>query len=453
MTRANVIALSVDSEAAVELLGKALDGTPHRLFVDGIRHFTIRTPAVDEEGQSSSVAGQIIVTPAGSQIVLDSTPLIGPTVAWLGVGFCALVGLVGIGAALNGAFGGIVATLVVAFFAAALGYANRQAQLKQQEVVAHLNAAFADLPKLAALPAPARSRLLQEHLVERRSQLLLSGAAPGSDGLELDLRHGYVYPLQRALGAVDLLVGDAAFDDRFIVQCNDLPFARAWLSPPIRARLVDLADYIGVHLEAGQLKLTELTSLPSSAERRRAYELGDWLAGRGRGLLDEWRAVAARLGGSVRAASDGWAADGSAAIVVNRGGHDIVIDGWLLDVGGRRLFTRLRCPRVTTSRDELVLWSRTLERSPRLAAPLRTVSVDVDGFDAAYEARASAGHVVPATLASALLACRADCVHVDGEAVTVYLRGFETDDARLMAACELLLIARDDATPQRGPYR
>ncbi len=71
MTRANVIALSVDGEAAVELLGKALDGTPHRLVVDGIRRFTIHTPAVDEDGQPSSVAGQIVVTPAGSQIVLD----------------------------------------------------------------------------------------------------------------------------------------------------------------------------------------------------------------------------------------------------------------------------------------------------------------------------------------------------------------------------------------------
>jgi hypothetical protein len=128
------------------------------------------------------------------------------------------------------------------------------------------------------------------------------------------MRHGYVYPLGRALGVEDKSIGDAVFDDRFVIKTNDVPFARAWLSPVIRARLLELVDRVAVSLDDGELRIVRLSAFDPPAERQRAVDLAGWIAGRGGELLGEWRALAAKLDGRVRAVDGCWAADGSAAV-------------------------------------------------------------------------------------------------------------------------------------------
>ncbi len=49
--------------------------------------------------------------------------------------------------------------------------------------------------------------------------------------------------LARAVGAQDVEIGDAAFDDTFMIKASDEVFARAWLNSTVRKRLLGASDW------------------------------------------------------------------------------------------------------------------------------------------------------------------------------------------------------------------
>lgn len=73
----------------------------------------------------------------------------------------------------------------------------------------------------------------------RRTWRALGLGCQNSRGLTLQLTtQGFLSGLGAALGMQDVKVGDAAFDDRFVVKTNDPEFIRAALLPEIRSALL-----------------------------------------------------------------------------------------------------------------------------------------------------------------------------------------------------------------------
>lgn len=326
-----------------------------------------------------------------------------------------------------------------------------------------LERAFADAPTLPATGAPppllpAGDGEVREYLPGESKTLFAMAKVPGAAGLRLEVERGSLDVLDRALGARDALVGDEAFDERFVVETNDVPFARAWLGPRIRGALLAVRDHVAVRLVDGELTLARRSDKVSPLDQQRIFELARLLAGRGRELAAQWQALAGALGGTLRADGGVFAPDGSAAVAVERAGVAITIDGWREPAGGARtrLYTRVRGARLLADRVALAAWRRGGQR-PAVDGALDERTSGDAGFDAAYELRASAdaaAWLTPA-LAHKIAAGGADRLLVDGDGVTLLFAGFASAADRLGPACELVAALACHGTPRgtAGPYR
>ncbi len=226
----------------------------------------------------------------------------------------------------------------------------------------------------------------------------------------------HVYPknaltgLGRALGFQDVNTGDAAFDEAYVVKCNDEDLARAWLSDDVRAAIRATEGY------AFAIKDGTLTALRSTLESE-----------------------ARNLEAMVRAC----------AIVATRGRH--IHQTWQRFAEGREGSVANNKLRIEIDDASVPLRIEAQGLHQETATRTRIEGRVVGGKGAVFEATAeeewaSLGEAVQAKLA------RVAPLHVasDGERVTVMLKGVETDEARLREACEL---AAELATRQSLTYR
>jgi hypothetical protein len=158
-----------------------------------------------------------------------------------------------------------------------------------------------------------------------RAATAIAAEAPGARALRVTARPGYRF--LRSLFIPEPRLGDAAFDDRYVLEVNDLAWARWWLGPDERDAISatfdpEAAAPFGFALEDGRAGFRA-----EAAPSRRfidAARLGAaFLAGRGDRATREWRALAAVLGGTTTGA--GFAVDGGLAIRTGRGALTIEI--------------------------------------------------------------------------------------------------------------------------------
>jgi hypothetical protein len=253
----------------------------------------------------------------------------------------------------------------------------------------------------------------------RIGQQELVARAPGSEGLSVDLEPGHSY-----WGRPRARIGDLAFDDRFLLKTNDLPFARAWLSPGIRDALLREIDLFSkLKLSDGNLELVVYFNSPDEVIQR-ASELARLVARRGQELLDEWRRAAEFLSGKLQAMTHVWTANYGTSIEVKRMATSMVIDACRKEIGGEaQLCTRIRAPRVTLEKSELVI-----DRGSSASIPSQ---------------------------AARIAACDPERIMLTPQGVTILLVGFVSDAERLGKACDLVaaLAEKDLNGGSMGPYR
>ena len=290
----------------------------------------------------------------------------------------------------------------------------------------------------------------------------VSAPAPGAEQVELDVHHGYVYPIGRALGIQDVLVGDAAFDDRFIVKCNDDELARARLDAEARAAIIATSDSYAFALRDAEVWVSRRGAMieddPAALEAvLRATAL---LASSGQRLLARWQEAARQLGGRLTSASGRFGFDGDPLLELMHPNSRIAIDAAFAGLGGHGpagLWTRARARRTAAVQDRWAVHARDhrLRLHPRLE---EGEPVSDDAFADRWRCLADD----PARLAARLSPARRVLLRdlapaaVLGEAgeVVAWLPGFVHDPARLSRLADLVAeLAIEIEIAGSGPYR
>jgi hypothetical protein len=302
-----------------------------------------------------------------------------------------------------------------------------------------------------------------EHESDESRGMRVTAPAPGGERLELDVHRGHVYPLGRALGIQDVLVGDPVFDDRFIVKCNDDELARAWLDDAARAAISATGDAYAFQVLDGRVAVTRSGWAPEddAAGLEAALQAAVALAGAGTRLLGRWRSAAERLGGRLVVAGGTWGIDGEVVLELVHPVARILVDTRFEALGGRgprTLWTRARSPRSPGGvQDRWAVHAR--ER--RFSSTPRLPEGQLVG-DAGFAARWRCLADDPARLSVRLTPARqmllrdlapAAVVGEPGE-VTAWLPGFVADPARLSRLADLVAeLAVDSGAAAGGPYR
>lgn len=265
-------------------------------------------------------------------------------------------------------------------------------------------------------------------------------AAAGSLQLRVQPRHA-LSGLAEWLGFRELRTGDDAFDQAFVVRGKDPELVRAWLSPEVRAAMLQARAFVFAvkegHASAEAPKLaTEPAELVAAA--RACAALGT----AGARLWQRWAELATATGGQMVDEQSG-----RLRIELPEQGVPLRIETDVLseEVGtGTRITGRVLDP--AAERFELALPSSA--RSPELAP-----------VEASVGERLSLASSNPAKTAarwSPELKRRIDALGPEqivsnGQDVSVVLRGVETDEARLK---EAMAVAEELARPpQAAGYR
>lgn len=285
--------------------------------------------------------------------------------------------------------------------------------------------------------------------------------ARGALGLTLTILPG---------GARGARTGDAAFDGWFRVEANDDRFADLWLDAHVRRRLCDTRAFYSPYPFRFDLTDEVATGRRKGLEEDpetlvRALNAAAALGARGRALLDDWRELADRLGGTVVAPDGTWRADTRAHIDIRIAGARVVIDavyGVIAEAETRRcLITRVSCARASLEADSF----RMLERSPHnpLRPTVKRATLELAADDtplaASYAIRCQDRARLIARLdeatRKAILTVRPAAILGNAGQVSLLLLGFERTSERLEAAVGLAraLAVEIDTAGMAGPYR
>src|SRR5262245_18408595 len=135
-------------------------------------------------------------------------------------------------------------------------------------------------------------------------ELYAGGGAPKGFSLAVyPLSYGAIFA--KAFGAQDQVLGDEAFDQKFVVKSSREELTRLWVDAEVRA-WISQAERCAFHLTGGEVTATLPLDLSGDvpAQVESAFRVTAGLAGRGRALLARWRELARSLGGDVSSEED-----------------------------------------------------------------------------------------------------------------------------------------------------
>jgi hypothetical protein len=280
------------------------------------------------------------------------------------------------------------------------------------------------------------------------------GAEPGALRISVVPERGLA-ALGKTLGAQDIELGDAAFDEHFVVKSSDEPFARAWLAGEFVAYARGAPRY-SFSVKEGKTVAQTVGLEQDPAVLAAVARATAALAGGGARLLARWRACAEELGATLEARGDGWAPDESTVLRADVGGVPVIIDGISLSEGllmkSARVLTRVRAIRLSACPPE-ERWAAYRGKRPPAAEELTPIA-PLDGMEG-WEWRAADAERTRARFGPALrlraAALGPEVVSADERAVTLLVPGVETDAARLREAAEVVaaLAARGPDAPYR----
>lgn len=286
---------------------------------------------------------------------------------------------------------------------------------------------------------------------DARAATQIVAASPGAAGLALSARPGYRF--LRGLFVPEPRLGDAAFDDRYVLDTNDLGWARWWFGATEREAIAatfhaESAQPLGFALADARAAFTA-DGPPARGYLDAARHAVAFLAARGARASAEWRQLASQLGATVL--GDGWSADGGIVARTGRGAATIEVT---TARHAGRLVTVARAGAAAPDEPRHLAI-----RADRVAAPLAPTrgraDPTIDGPDD-HTVRASdpawaAAHV--RALTPALAAARPDLIEVDGDRVAVLWAGPLFDLRRLTAGIELVARVTRHGAIGPAPYR
>ncbi|MGK3962033.1 hypothetical protein WMF38_54140 [Sorangium sp. So ce118] len=278
----------------------------------------------------------------------------------------------------------------------------------------------------------------------------ITGTARNPSGLRLRVHE---QRLRCASGEVfrarQVDVGDAALDGAFVVKATIPTLARWWLTPALREALRAAADY-QVTLESHRLTAIR-AGLEDDAEKlASAIRAAALVAGRGRALARELRALAQELGGRLLSGAGAASSEGEMTIELEHRSRLLTVE---FGRGGKKgaFGTRVRVARAASPSERF-----SLRRRPR-RGPARGAK-DASGDDAlrrAYELLAEAPDRVAQRLGDELrreiAALRPATVVGDEAAVTLVFGQLETGRDRIERA--IAIVSALAAPSPHGPYR
>jgi len=249
--------------------------------------------------------------------------------------------------------------------------------------------------------------------------------------------------LGRALGFQDVITGDAAFDEAFVVKASDEQLARSWLTPAVRKAIERSAKY-GFTVKDGELKV-QLGELDGDADRlTAAVQATAVLAGTGRALLRRWERFATKQRGSLEAA-----ADGQARIEIDERSVPLRIEAAVDEEGGTVTRIVARVLDTDAERYELAREREALDDELQV---LSDEQIDLpERFVLASSAPDQTARRLSAAVRSRLPGLAPLRIESDGQDVTVVLPGMETDEQRLEEAVEVASALA--AETSKGAYR
>lgn len=286
---------------------------------------------------------------------------------------------------------------------------------------------------------------------DARAATEIAAAAPGAAGLALTARPGYRF--LRGLFVPEPRLGDAAFDDRYVLDTSDLAWARWWFGATEREAIAatfhaEAAQPLGFGLADARAAFTA-DGPPARGYLDAARHAVAFLAARGARASAEWRQLASQLGATVL--GDDFSADGGIVARTGRGAATIEVT---TARHAGRLVTVARAGGAAADEPRHLAI-----RADRVPAPLPLTrgraDPSIDGPDD-HTVRASdpawaAAHV--RALTPALAAARPDLIEVAGDRVTVAWAGPLFDVRRINAGIELVARVTRHGAIGPAPYR
>jgi hypothetical protein len=284
-----------------------------------------------------------------------------------------------------------------------------------------------------------------------RATTAITAAAPGAAGLTLTARPGYRF--WRGLFVPEPRLGDAAFDDRYVLDTDDLAWARWWFGAVEREAIAatfhaEAAAPLGFALADGTAAFTA-DAAPSRPYLDAARHAVAFLATRGARATAEWRQLAGPLDATVQGGA--FTADGGVVLRTGRGAVAIEV------CAGRhagRLVTVARAG--VAAPDE----PRHLAiRADRVADPLPptrgradpTIAGPDDHTVRTSDPAWAAAHL--AALGPALAAARPALIEIAGPRVVVRWAGPLFEPRRLSAGVDLIARVTRAGAITAAPYR
>ena len=280
----------------------------------------------------------------------------------------------------------------------------------------------------------------------------VAAAAAGTGPLALTARPGYRF--LRGLFTPAPRLDDAAFDDRYLLDTDDVAWARWWLGASEREAIAatfhaEAAHPFALALADQQLRFTAAAA-PARAHLDAARHATAFLARRRDRATAEWRAVAAALDAAVIGAA--FTVDGGLIVRTGRGAAAIEVAA-ALDDG--RLVTVARAGQLDPAAPEPPTLVLDAVRAPRTLSTRVTDARALDGPDGYHARTTDETWARPrlAALASPLATARPDQVVVRGELIAVRWAGPQLAARTLAAGVELVARLCRGGSLAATPYR
>ncbi|WP_437292515.1 hypothetical protein [Sorangium sp. So ce426] len=298
--------------------------------------------------------------------------------------------------------------------------------------------------------------LLVDHDVDRsgaavvRYSTRITGTVSNPSGLRLRVNEKQ---LDRSSGggfrARRVDAGDAADDGAFVVQASSPALARWWLTRELREALRAAAEY---QLTLESHRLTAIRAgLEDDAEKlASAIRAAALVAGRGRALAKELRALSQQLGGRLLSGAGTASPGGGMTIELEHRGRRLTVA--LGRDGTRGAFgTQVRVARAASPSERFIV-RRRQRRGPD---PVNAGQPDDGGLSRAYEVQADAPDRVAWRLTDEvkreIAALRPAAVVGDEAAVKLVFGRIETGRDRIERA--IAIVSSLAAPAPQGPYR
>ncbi|XYH92725.1 hypothetical protein ACMHYB_33235 [Sorangium sp. So ce1128] len=281
----------------------------------------------------------------------------------------------------------------------------------------------------------------------------ITGTARNPSGLRLRVHEQRLRCANgEAFRARQVDVGDRAMDGAFVVKATIPTLARWWLTPPLREALRAAADY---QLTLESHRLTAIRAgLEDDAEKLvSAIRAAALVAGRGRALTKELRALAQELGGRLLSGAGAASSEGEMTIELEHRSRLVTVE--FGREGKKGAFgTRVRVARAASPSERFTLRRRP-RRGPAREAPGPPGPSGDDALRRAYELLAEAPDRVAQRLGDELrreiAALRPAAVVGDEAAVTLVFGQLETGRDRIERA--IAIVSALAAPSPHGPYR